>query len=486
MGIADMYEKRSSWIKHIDFMILDLVCLELAYFLSFQIRNIGMAIAKRDTGYMQIGLTTASVHVKVIVLFLILDILVVLTSQPYKDILRRGSLVELVKVFVHNTLVLGGMLLYLYITKEAQELSRAVFFITWALSVSLMYFQRIIWKKHIQNKLVSDGRMPRLLIVASRLQAGSVLKQIHDRKYNEFQIAGIALLEEDCIGDKLSGEAIVANESTMFDYCLENVVDAILLCDVSKHKLRNEYINHFLSMGQTVHVNLNTEMTELPNQMVQKIGNLTVLTTAIKTVDERLLFIKRSIDVISGLLGCLVVLVVAIPLWPIVKLQAPGPLFFSQIRVGKNGRKFRLFKFRSMYVDAEARKAELMQKNEMRGLMFKMENDPRIFPAGHFIRKYSLDELPQFFNILRGDMSLVGTRPPTVDEYEQYDQHHKVRLSIKPGLTGLWQVSGRSNIKEFNEIVRLDEEYIENWSLGLDFRIILKTFKVVLGGDGSM
>ena len=118
--------------------------------------------------------------------------------------------------------------------------------------------------------------------------------------------------------------------------------------------------------------------------------------------------------------------------------------------------------------------------------MFKMENGPRIFPTGHFIRKYSLDELPQFFNILKGDMSLVGTRPPTVDEYEQYDQHHKVRLSIKPGLTGLWQVSGRSNIKNFDEIVRLDEEYIEKWSLGLDFRIILKTFKVVLGGDGSM
>ena len=486
MGTAGMYEKRSSWIKHFDFMILDLICLELAYFLSFQIRNLGIAFARHETGYMQIGLSTASVHAKIVVLFLILDLLVVLTSQPYKDILRRGKLVEFAKVSVYNTLILGGMLLYLYVTKEAQELSRAVFFITWALSVSLMYLQRVMWKKHIQNKLTSDGKMPRLLIVASRTQAESVLKQIHDRKYNEFQIAGIAILEEDGIGQKISDEVIVANESTMFDYCLENVVDAILLCDVLNHKLRDEYINHFLSMGQTVHVNLNTEMTELPNKMIQKIGNLTVLTTAIKTVDERLLFIKRCIDVLSGLVGCILVLLVAIPLCPIVKLQAPGPLFFSQVRVGKNGRKFRLFKFRSMYVDAEAKKAELMQKNEMQGLMFKMENDPRIFPTGHFIRKYSLDELPQFFNILKGDMSLVGTRPPTVDEYEQYDQHHKVRLSIKPGLTGLWQVSGRSNIKNFDEIVRLDEEYIEKWSLGLDFRIILKTFKVVLGGDGSM
>ena len=138
-----------------------------------------------------------------------------------------------------------------------------------------------------------------------------------------------------------------------------------------------------------------------------------------------------------------------------------------------------------MYPDAEERKKELMEKNKMSGFMFKVDHDPRIFPFGNFIRKTSLDEFPQFFNVLKGDMSLIGTRPPTVDEYEQYELHHKGRLAMKPGLTGMWQASGRSNITDFEEIVRLDAYYIENWSLALDAKIILKTFAVVLKKEGA-
>ena len=161
-------------------------------------------------------------------------------------------------------------------------------------------------------------------------------------------------------------------------------------------------------------------------------------------------------------------------------------MFFSQERVGRNGRKFKIYKFRSMYPDAEEQKKELMEKNKMQGLMFKMDDDPRIIPIGKFIRKTSLDEFPQFFNVLKGDMSLVGTRPPTVDEYEQYETHHRVRLAAKPGLTGMWQVSGRSDIVDFEEVVALDKKYIEEWNIGLDIRILLETVKVVLTGKGSV
>ena len=170
---------------------------------------------------------------------------------------------------------------------------------------------------------------------------------------------------------------------------------------------------------------------------------------------------------------------------PVIRKQAPGPIFFSQERVGQNGRRFKLYKFRSMYVDAEARKAELMEQNEMDGLMFKMKDDPRIFPFGKVMRKHSIDELPQSWNVLKGDMSLVGTRPPTVEEFEQYDVHHKARLGYKPGITGLWQVSGRSDITDFEEVVRLDTSYITEWSLGLDFAILVKTIQVVISGKGS-
>ena len=170
---------------------------------------------------------------------------------------------------------------------------------------------------------------------------------------------------------------------------------------------------------------------------------------------------------------------------PIIKKQSPGPIFFSQIRVGKNGRQFKLYKFRSMYTDAEERKKELMEQNQMQGFMFKMEDDPRIFPIGKFMRKFSIDELPQFWNVLRGDMSLVGTRPPTLDEFEQYETHHRARLGNKPGLTGMWQVSGRSKITDFEEVVSLDTAYISNWNLAMDVRILFKTVKVVLLGRGA-
>lgn len=195
--------------------------------------------------------------------------------------------------------------------------------------------------------------------------------------------------------------------------------------------------------------------------------------------------VKRIGDIIGSLIGLAITGVLFLIFAPIIKKQSPGPVFYSQWRVGLNGRKFRLYKFRSMYPDADARKAELMKQNKMDGFMFKMDDDPRIFPIGRFIRKYSIDEFPQFWNVLKGDMSLVGTRPPTVDEWEQYSPRHRARLGMKPGITGLWQVSGRSNITDFEEVVNLDVQYICNWSLTEDIKILLRTIGVVFTGNGS-
>ena len=195
--------------------------------------------------------------------------------------------------------------------------------------------------------------------------------------------------------------------------------------------------------------------------------------------------LKRMMDIAGALVGCLISLpiiaIVAIPL----KIESPGPLIFKQKRVGLNGRIFYIHKLRSMYTDAEERKKELMAKNEMNGLMFKMQDDPRITKVGKFIRKTSIDELPQFFDVLCGNMSLVGTRPPTVDEYNQYDSHHKRRLSMKPGITGLWQVSGRSSIQNFEDVVALDVQYIDHWSLWGDVKLLFKTVAVVFTGRGA-
>ena len=168
-----------------------------------------------------------------------------------------------------------------------------------------------------------------------------------------------------------------------------------------------------------------------------------------------------------------------------IKIDSKGPVIFSQIRIGKNGRRFKMYKFRSMYVGAEEQKKRLLDQNEMRGLMFKMDKDPRVTNVGKFLRKISLDELPQFWNVLKGDMSLVGTRPPTVDEFEQYNIYYRRRLSITPGMTGMWQVSGRSDIIDFDEVVRMDLKYIDEWTLRKDVRILLQTVGKVLLGKGA-
>jgi lipopolysaccharide/colanic/teichoic acid biosynthesis glycosyltransferase len=168
-----------------------------------------------------------------------------------------------------------------------------------------------------------------------------------------------------------------------------------------------------------------------------------------------------------------------------IRLDSPGPLFFRQVRVGENGRLFTCWKFRSMYRDAERRKGELIPLNEMSGAIFKMRNDPRVTRVGRFLRRTSLDELPQFWNVLLGEMSLVGTRPPTPEEVTGYGHRHRKRICIKPGITGLWQVSGRNDIRDFDEVVRLDIEYIDQWSLWLDVKILMKTFRVLLARNGA-
>jgi len=267
----------------------------------------------------------------------------------------------------------------------------------------------------------------------------------------------------------------------------EIVDEVFLVLDDQRKNEIIEYAEQFAQMGVIVHVNIDLldHLGAGYQREVTQIGNHYALSVAPRFFDFNKLVMKRIIDIVGAIVGLMITAVVMLFIAPAVKLESPGPLIFKQKRVGKNGRYFYIYKVRSMYQDAEARKAELMEKNEMKGFMFKMTDDPRITKVGKFIRSTSIDELPQFWNVLKGDMSLVGTRPPTVDEFKQYEARHKRRLSMKPGLTGLWQVSGRSNIEDFEEVVRLDCEYIDNWSIQLDIQIILKTVVVIFKKVGS-
>ena len=193
--------------------------------------------------------------------------------------------------------------------------------------------------------------------------------------------------------------------------------------------------------------------------------------------------LKRAIDVFGALLGLAITVIIAIPIMIIMAISDPGPLLYSQVRCGLHGRPFRIWKFRSMVVGAD--KMKHLVKNEANGHIFKSTRDPRITRLGVFLRKTSLDEFPQFWNVLMGHMSLVGTRPPTIDEVEKYDSHHWERLNVKPGITGEWQVNGRSSVKDFEDIVKMDINYQQKWSLFYDFYLIAKTIFVVLNKHGA-
>jgi lipopolysaccharide/colanic/teichoic acid biosynthesis glycosyltransferase len=193
--------------------------------------------------------------------------------------------------------------------------------------------------------------------------------------------------------------------------------------------------------------------------------------------------LKRLIDIVGALVGLLITAFVAIPLAIATQFDNPGPLFYSQIRCGYQGKPFRIWKFRSMVVNADRLKH--LVNNEAKGGIFKNRNDPRVTRLGKFLRRTSLDELPQFWNVLKGDMSLVGTRPPTIDEVLKYKRHHWNRLNVKPGITGEWQANGRSTVLDFEEIVRMDVDYQQKWSVFYDLYLIWKTILAVLDKKGA-
>ncbi|MBW4612416.1 MAG: sugar transferase [Desmonostoc vinosum HA7617-LM4] len=192
---------------------------------------------------------------------------------------------------------------------------------------------------------------------------------------------------------------------------------------------------------------------------------------------------KRLIDILGAIVGLIITSVIAIPVAIATFFHDPGPIFYSQIRCGLNGKPFRIWKFRSMIIGAD--KLKHLVKNQAKGHIFKSVDDPRITPVGKFLRRTSLDELPQFWNVLLGDMSLVGTRPPTPDEVMHYEPHHWQRLRVKPGMTGEWQANGRSSIKDFETIVSMDMDYQRKWSIAYDLRLIIKTIGVVLKKSGA-
>lgn len=400
---------------------------------------------------------------------------------------RRGMFEEFVSVVKSELIFSVVLVLALFMMHRSADLSRLVFGYQIVLNTVIMYVARFVFKQYMVKVYRNSRYSNRLLVVTSSNQAETVIRNLQE--YNEWNrtIAGL-VLTDDAQMETIAKIQVVAHQDDFLDYVIRNDVDEVFIIDdkMMRTPLMDQWVRELEEMGVIVDVNIDAfDLSISGKKTLNRVGKYAAVTFARNLFSTRQMIAKRALDIAGSLVGMVILGIATIFVAPAIKLDSPGPVFFGQTRVGKNGRKFTFYKFRSMYQDAEARKKELMASNEVKGLMFKMEDDPRITRVGKFIRKTSIDELPQFFNVLRGDMSLVGTRPPTVDEFEHYEAKHKCRLSMTPGLTGLWQISGRSDIKDFDEVVRLDMQYIDNWSILKDIKILILTVKVVLTGRGS-
>lgn len=480
-----MYRRRlQDWMKHMDFLIQELICFQLAFCVACIMRH-GLGNPYSSVLYRNVAIVGA-----------MLQIFVAVSFNVFQNILWRGYYKEFINSVKTVILVMFSLVFYLFLIQQGGTFSRFVLIATTGYYWGFSYLFRCLRKYYLRKKGIANQGKKSLIIVTTRDKAETTLNQLLEKTLYEFSIMGIILT--DCVENpsgKLGDVPIVAGQENAVEYICRDWVDEVFLDVPEVDSFCKKLMQAIVDMNMVVHMRIgNDEDFPLQKKTVQRIGDCTVITmsSSIRSIKDAA--IKRFIDIVGGLTGCLFTGILFLFLAPIIYIQSPGPIFFSQMRVGRNGKLFRIYKFRSMYMDAEERKKELARFNEVEdGRMFKMENDPRIIGSekgpgkgiGNFIRHTSLDEFPQFLNVLKGDMSLVGTRPPTLDEWEMYNPYHRGRLSIKPGLTGMWQVSGRSDVQDFEEVVALDRQYIAKWSLALDIRILLKTVIIVVRGAGA-
>ncbi len=454
-------------------LLLDLVCMFTAYYLAAYIRRI-----------LHVDFLSG-IYGNALILLLLSYILLNIDSN--KDVFKRGYFEELLCIIKEQSKLWLIMLAYMFAMKQGSEYSRIFFAIFFVLSILIIYVARSYMKIVLLLIYKISASSNKVMILTVSKNAADLIQSIRQENLWQTYVTTFAIWDKDMVGETIEGLPVIANKDNLLEIAKKNVVDEVFIYIPRMYKIDlEELILEFEKMGVIVHMYLGLfNNMDLREKVIEEFAGHQVITFSSKLFDDKHVILKRLLDVVGGIVGCVIAIILTIFVAPAIVFESPGPIFFSQIRVGKNGRKFKIYKFRSMYRDAEQRKKDLMERNEMQGFMFKVTDDPRITKVGKFLRKTSIDEVPQFLNVLRGDMSLVGTRPPTEDEFVQYEGRHKRRLMLKPGLTGLWQVSGRSDIQDFEEVVKLDLEYIDKWSMKLDVKLVLKTVVAVFRGNGS-
>lgn len=425
-------------------------------------------------------------HIWLLTLALPIWIYFLAHNRLYSGVFGRGVydvLTSVLSVHIIGGSVLAGLLYILHLNQVNRNLY--LYFLLCALV--LFSLSRLIARRIMPIFSCARERSRNIIIVGAKDKAQEFYRLI--QKHSSWGINTLGFVQVD-VRQPQKDEIrcrILGPLAELIEICKKHPVDEVIFCPPRDFPVNvDSYVKDLEELGVTVHLAL--DFYDVPqNRTVLSMfhDQIPLLTYYSKVFDSRQLFLKRLLDICGALVGLLITVLFFPVIACAIKKDSPGPLFFGQKRVGRNGRSFRCWKFRSMYIDAEERKQELMSQNEMNGAIFKIKNDPRITKVGAFLRKSSLDELPQFWNVLKGEMSLVGTRPPTPDEVAQYENWHRRRICIKPGITGSWQVSGRNKIDDFDAIVNLDLQYIDNWSIRLDIKILVKTVLVVFAREGS-
>ncbi len=468
--------RKNKMIETYSILMIDILCVVVSYALALFIR---FNIIHYENYPRQF-------HLMVGAYIVILCLLYNMFLDANRNFFTRGYYQEFYYTVRYTLILVVGLVVVLYLMQQSYEFSRSVYGIFAVLNTVITYVIHMAFKKAIWKYYRKSTNAEKMLVVTKDILAEEVLGNLIKGKEWYYDITAAVIYDVDRKGSAIRDVPIVASKDDLYETVIQMMVDEVFICLPGEPLIEiRDMVQRFEEMGLTCHYNVDLFSHTNPNTYVQQMAGYSVISFALKTMDSRRLLIKRMIDIVGAVVGLVITAVITPFVALAIKIDSPGPVFFSQMRIGKNGRRFKIWKFRSMYTDAEERKKELEAHNEIKGLMFKMEDDPRVTRVGRFIRETSIDETPQFLNILVGDMSLVGTRPPTEDEFEQYNGYYRRRMSITPGLTGLWQVSGRSDIQDFEEIVRLDLEYIDNWSLGLDIKILIMTVFAVLGRKGS-
>lgn len=469
------FNHKNRLVETYSLILIDLISVTLAYILAMLIRFGSVRQFFR-----------MEVHYTVFGYLLLFCVLYSVMTEWNRGFFNRGYLVEFIAILKYNIVMAAGIGCLLFLVKIANDFSRLIFGFFAIGNVLITYILHILFKKYMLYFYRNSRSSDKVLVVTQDGCAEDLMKRILKDKAWNYQITACAIVDANRMGQDICEVPVVANGDNLFDVATNMILDEVFiyLPDASKAAIK-DMIMDFETMGITCHYNVEMEELDLAGKTAGKFAGFAVMTFSLQYLDYRRIMVKRFVDILGAIVG-LFITAICYPFIAIaIKLDSKGPVIFSQIRIGKNGRRIKIYKFRSMYVDAEEQKKKLAKKNEMQGPIFKIENDPRITRVGHFLRKTSLDELPQFYNILRGDMSLVGTRPPTVDEFEKYDVHYRRRLCITPGLTGMWQVKGRGRVTDFDEVMKMDLEYIDNWTLTLDVKILLKTVFEVLVHRGA-